>query len=199
MLDKIPGESQTYLSINTVCNPDEAVNYPTEFLNSIIVPGPPPHKLELKICVPFILLRNLNPPKLCNGTKAASSVIAKKRYKRSHNIRMWKRQDPFFLQGIDNHVPKSCYEKYDASHYRKIAEKIGFSVVLCQTDLKVNELASHQDAKDAFDCGQTVGGRRMDDSISEIVRQLGFSRSTVSREYLDNGLKTSNRANSKRQ
>ncbi|GFS77088.1 ATP-dependent DNA helicase [Trichonephila clavipes] len=29
MLDKIPGQSQTYLSINTVCNPDEAVNYPT--------------------------------------------------------------------------------------------------------------------------------------------------------------------------
>ncbi|GFU63834.1 uncharacterized protein TNCV_3496461 [Trichonephila clavipes] len=24
--------------INTVCNPDEAVNYPTEFLNNIIVP-----------------------------------------------------------------------------------------------------------------------------------------------------------------
>ncbi|GFY63906.1 ATP-dependent DNA helicase [Trichonephila inaurata madagascariensis] len=54
MLDKIPGESQTYLSINTVCN------YPTEFLNSIIVPGLPPHKIDLKIGVPFILLRNLN-------------------------------------------------------------------------------------------------------------------------------------------
>ncbi|GFT18620.1 ATP-dependent DNA helicase [Trichonephila clavipes] len=78
MLDKIPGESQTYISINTVCNPDEVVNYPTEFLNSISVPGLPPHKLELKICVPFILLRNLNPPKLCNGTRAVSSVIAKK-------------------------------------------------------------------------------------------------------------------------
>ncbi|GFU49356.1 ATP-dependent DNA helicase [Trichonephila clavipes] len=69
MLDKIPGESQMYLSINTVCNLDEAVNYPTEFLNSISVPGLPPHKLELKIGVPFILLRNLNPPKLCNGTR----------------------------------------------------------------------------------------------------------------------------------
>ncbi|GFT04158.1 ATP-dependent DNA helicase [Trichonephila clavipes] len=69
MLDKILGESQTYLSINTVCNPDEAVNYPTEFLNSISVPGLSPHKLELKIGVPFILLRNLNPLKPCNGTK----------------------------------------------------------------------------------------------------------------------------------
>ncbi|GFT97319.1 uncharacterized protein TNCV_2899141 [Trichonephila clavipes] len=69
ILDKIPGESQTYLSINTVRNLEEAVNYPTEFLNSISVSGLPPHKLEIKIGVPFILLHNSNPPKLCNGTR----------------------------------------------------------------------------------------------------------------------------------
>ncbi|GBP48366.1 hypothetical protein EVAR_96404_1 [Eumeta japonica] len=39
------------------------------FLNSIMVPGLPPYKLELKIGVPIILLRNLNPPNLCNGTR----------------------------------------------------------------------------------------------------------------------------------
>ncbi len=41
---------------------------------------------------------------------------------------------------------------------------------------------------DAFDRGQIVGERRMGHSISEIVRELGFSRSTVSRvyqEYMD--------------
>ena len=45
---------------------------------------------------------------------------------------------------------------------------------------------------DAFDRGQIVGVRRMGHSISEIVRQLGFSRSTVSRvyqEYMDGGKK----------
>ncbi|GFV01037.1 ATP-dependent DNA helicase [Trichonephila clavipes] len=77
MLDKTPGESQTYLSINTVCNPDEAVNYPSEFLNSISVPGLPPHKLELKIGVPFILLRNLNPPIFCNGTRLRVVTLQK--------------------------------------------------------------------------------------------------------------------------
>ncbi|GFU44450.1 HTH_Tnp_Tc3_2 domain-containing protein [Trichonephila clavipes] len=33
---------------------------------------------------------------------------------------------------------------------------------------------------DTFDRGQIVGARRMVHSVSEIVRQLGFSRSTVS-------------------
>ncbi|GFV55697.1 HTH_Tnp_Tc3_2 domain-containing protein [Trichonephila clavipes] len=46
---------------------------------------------------------------------------------------------------------------------------------------------------DAFDRGQIVSSRRMGYSFSEIVRQLGFSRSTVSRvyqEYMDGGQKS---------
>ncbi|GFW01891.1 HTH_Tnp_Tc3_2 domain-containing protein [Trichonephila clavipes] len=49
---------------------------------------------------------------------------------------------------------------------------------------------------------EIVGARRMSHSISEIVRQLGVSRSMVSRiyqEYIDGGQKTSDRASSKRQ
>ncbi|GFU53894.1 ATP-dependent DNA helicase [Trichonephila clavipes] len=79
MLDKIPGESQTYFSINAVCSPDEVVNNPTEFLNSISVPGLLPHKLELKIGGPSILLRNLNPPKFCNGTRLLEVSLQKKK------------------------------------------------------------------------------------------------------------------------
>jgi ATP-dependent DNA helicase PIF1 len=33
------------------------------------MPGMPPHVLTLKIGVPIILLRNINPPRLCNGTR----------------------------------------------------------------------------------------------------------------------------------
>jgi len=55
-----------------VINPSEIVNYPTEFLNSLDFPGVRSHILTfltLKIGVPFILFRNINPPRLCNGTR----------------------------------------------------------------------------------------------------------------------------------
>jgi hypothetical protein len=58
-----------YKSIDTVCDVTEAVNYPTEFLNLLDLPSMPPHNLQLKVGSPVILLRNLNPPWLCNGTR----------------------------------------------------------------------------------------------------------------------------------
>ncbi|PRD21338.1 UNVERIFIED_CONTAM: hypothetical protein NCL1_51997 [Trichonephila clavipes] len=54
----------------------------------------------------------------------------------------------------------------------------------------------------AFDREQIVGARCMGHSISEIVRQLGFSWSTVSKVYqgyMDGGQKSSDRANFKGQ
>ncbi|VDK70462.1 unnamed protein product [Onchocerca ochengi] len=42
-------ESVTYKSVDTIMKADEAVNYPTEFLNSLDLPQMPPHVLQLKI------------------------------------------------------------------------------------------------------------------------------------------------------
>lgn len=54
--NEIPGEAATYNSIDTVTNQDDVVTYPTEFLNSLDLPGMPSHVLKLKIGVPIILL-----------------------------------------------------------------------------------------------------------------------------------------------
>ncbi|GBL89140.1 hypothetical protein AVEN_255263-1 [Araneus ventricosus] len=67
LLKKLPGASQIYKSVDTTVDTNQAVDYPTEFLNSLELSGIPAHKL--KIGAPIMLLRNLDPPGLCNGTR----------------------------------------------------------------------------------------------------------------------------------
>ena len=48
-----------------------------EFLNSIELPGLPSHILKLKIGAPIILLRNIRPPYLMNGTRLIITKLKK--------------------------------------------------------------------------------------------------------------------------
>lgn len=66
---KIPGSTTKYKSIDTVTKDEEAVHFPTEFLNSLEPAGMPPHILNLKVGSVVMVIRNLNPPFLCNGTR----------------------------------------------------------------------------------------------------------------------------------
>ena len=69
LLEQIPGSVYTYRSCDAV-NESEAHIYPTEFLNTIELPGIPPHNLELKNGAVIMLLRNLNPSEgHVNGTR----------------------------------------------------------------------------------------------------------------------------------
>ncbi|GFV16826.1 ATP-dependent DNA helicase [Trichonephila clavipes] len=47
---------------------DDTTSSPEEFLNSSDLFGVPSRKLELKVCVPGLLMRNLDAPRLSNGT-----------------------------------------------------------------------------------------------------------------------------------
>ena len=69
MLRLIPETKKVYLAIDTTIEPDDALNYPTEVLNSLNPSGLPAYTLALKVGAPIMLLRNIDAPKLCNGTK----------------------------------------------------------------------------------------------------------------------------------
>lgn len=72
VLDIVQGEEVTYLSSDSIEDEagQDAVFYPTEFLNGLHPSGMPPHNLKLKIGAIIMLLRNLNTKRgLCNGTR----------------------------------------------------------------------------------------------------------------------------------
>lgn len=63
------GDVVEYKSIGKIIQTIEAVNYSVKYLNSLNPPEFLSYILRLKIRRPVILLRNLNPQKMCNGTK----------------------------------------------------------------------------------------------------------------------------------
>jgi PIF1-like helicase len=75
IMDKIPGEVQIYPSADSAdltegSNVQQSQVYSPEFLRSLKISDLPPGELKLKIGIPIILLRNLNPSEgLCNGTR----------------------------------------------------------------------------------------------------------------------------------
>jgi hypothetical protein len=70
ILESLSKESHTYLSTNSLTSTEEGASvaarvsmdslYPVEFLNILQFNGIANHKLELKVGVPILLLRNLN-------------------------------------------------------------------------------------------------------------------------------------------
>ncbi|XP_074373831.1 uncharacterized protein LOC141714198 [Apium graveolens] len=75
IVQSIPGEDFTYYSVDRAeefgGTPSElSFAFPPEYLNSVNLPGLPPHELKLKVGVCVMLMRNLNQILgLCNDTR----------------------------------------------------------------------------------------------------------------------------------
>jgi hypothetical protein len=73
MMDRFPGDGSDEIvaqSADTLSQDFENAGIPNEYLNTLNPSGFPPHRLRLKVGMPLILLRNLNPSEgLSNGTK----------------------------------------------------------------------------------------------------------------------------------
>lgn len=68
----VPGDEMVYLSSDSVedAADGEDVLYTSEYLASLHPNGFPPHRLPLKVGVPIMLIRNINPKVgMCNGTR----------------------------------------------------------------------------------------------------------------------------------
>lgn len=70
-------QQDTYLSVDTVVDRYQVTDFPVEFLNSLNPTGLLLHKFILKIGALIILIRNLNAPKLCNGTRLQVKSLKK--------------------------------------------------------------------------------------------------------------------------
>jgi len=83
MLDMVPGEDKEYLSYDSPVQRNvngDAVDdiHTPKFLNTIVASGLPNHKLQLKVGLSVMLLRNLDTKYgLCNGTRLIITRLGK--------------------------------------------------------------------------------------------------------------------------
>ncbi|SGZ23012.1 BQ5605_C022g09575 [Microbotryum silenes-dioicae] len=69
IIELLPGDAQTFYSADSVDEEDGSL-YPTEYSNTLNIPGMPLHAVRLKVGCTAMLLRNMDPGAgLCNGTR----------------------------------------------------------------------------------------------------------------------------------
>jgi len=137
-LDQLPTEIVKYQSVESMVELDYVVHYPVEFLHTLNPPGIPPHNLCLKIEAPIMLLRNLIPPKLCNGTRLQVNALHK-------NVieALEKRLKNFEIKTkpiTGNRFLTNCLTKYLCLDYHA---RLTFLLIIILVHIKIHEHNIH--------------------------------------------------------
>ena len=69
ILNRIPGEPKTYYSIDSLEDEESYADYQVSTLNALSPSSLPPHELVVKKGSILMIIRNLSPPRICNGTR----------------------------------------------------------------------------------------------------------------------------------
>lgn len=76
--DRVPSTVHLRFSVNKPLHDEDKEHYTPEYLATILESSLPEHELRLKIGMPVMLLRNLEPPRQCNGTRIWLTYIGNK-------------------------------------------------------------------------------------------------------------------------
>ena len=71
---KMMSDNSTFTYIDSTITEEEAVHYPTEFLNSTEIAGLHSHKLTIKIGMPVMIMTSLSTPHIMNGMRCVTKV-----------------------------------------------------------------------------------------------------------------------------
>ncbi|GBP26425.1 hypothetical protein EVAR_75557_1 [Eumeta japonica] len=149
LLEKISTEQIRYESADTVTELKDAVHYPVEFLHSLDPPGIPPHILHIKISAPIMLLRNLNPPKLCIGTRLQVKALQKNVIE----VMIFTGQyegETVFVPRIPL-IPSNCHFRFKRLHF---PIKVCYAVTINKTQGQSLKMTGIDLRNDCFSHGQ---------------------------------------------
>ncbi|GFX06121.1 ATP-dependent DNA helicase [Trichonephila clavipes] len=119
-----------YKFVDCILNGDEAVQYPTEFLNYIQALYLPAHNLILKVGAPIILIRNIDANRLCNGIRLIVKNLMQHIIQATVLTRCAKGEDVF--------IPRKKNTYYSLRQHHTIQENtVPFETVLCHDNQQV--------------------------------------------------------------
>ena len=77
--DLLPGNYISCLSVDSIANKEHEDVFQPEFFNAIDEASLAPYHLRLKVGMPMMMLRNLDPPRICNGTRLRINRVSPNR------------------------------------------------------------------------------------------------------------------------